>query len=97
MVIGKAAQELQVRLAPVDDVFVVVAIGDRGADRQEQHLPQRIGDAPRLAHIFDRCEMLQKQRQARLGKAPIVHENTPESDRSKKITAAQPAKARVNP
>jgi hypothetical protein len=32
VVIGKAAQELQVRLAPVDDVFVVVAIGDRGAD-----------------------------------------------------------------
>jgi hypothetical protein len=54
-------------------------------------------DPPGLAHIFDRCEMLQKQRQSRLGQAPIVHEDIPEPDRSERITAAQSAKARVNP
>jgi hypothetical protein len=42
MEFGKAAQEGEVRLAPIDDVVVIVAARDRAAHHQEQHLAQRI-------------------------------------------------------
>jgi hypothetical protein len=48
----KAAQERQMRLAPIDDIFIIVAARDRAADQQEQNLAQRIGDLPGLPRIL---------------------------------------------
>src|SRR3546814_10337033 len=54
------------RLAPGGDVIVVVAVGDRAADRQQQHLRQRMRHTPRIARVLDLRKMLQKRRQPRL-------------------------------
>src|SRR3546814_7693344 len=63
VVIGqKAPQEREMRLAPGGDVIVVVAVGDRAADRQQQHLRQRMRHTPRIARVLDLRKMLQKRR-----------------------------------
>lgn len=36
------AEEIQMRRTPVGDGIIVVAIGDRAADHQQQHLTQRV-------------------------------------------------------
>src|SRR3546814_3462343 len=54
------------RLAPGGDVIVVVAVGDRAADRQQQHLRQRMRHTPRIARVLDLRKMLQKRSQPRL-------------------------------
>ena len=48
----------EVRLAPIDDVVVIVAARDRAAHHQEQHLAQRIHDLPALPRIRDLGEMI---------------------------------------
>lgn len=50
----KLPQELQPGLAPVRDLIVVVAAGDRGTDHQKQHLRQGIHHLARLARVLDR-------------------------------------------
>jgi len=67
MELGEAAQERQMRLAPIDDVLVIVAARDRPAHHQEQHLGQRIGDLPGLPRILDLREVIEQQAQPRLG------------------------------
>src|SRR3546814_14622342 len=62
----KAPQEREMRLAPGGDVIVVVAVGDRAADRQQQHLRQRTRHTPRIARVLDLRKMLQKRSQPRL-------------------------------
>jgi hypothetical protein len=66
--LGKAAQERQMRRAPINDVIVIVAARDRPADHhQEQHLAQRIGDLPGLPRILDLRKVIEQRAQPRLG------------------------------
>jgi len=65
MEFGKAAQEGEVRLAPIDDVVVIVAARDRAAHHQEQHLAQRIHDLPGLPRILDLREAIEQRGKAR--------------------------------
>ena len=53
------------RLAPGGDVVVVVAVGHRPADHQQQHLWQRMGHAADVARAVDPGKMLQQNGQAR--------------------------------
>jgi hypothetical protein len=62
--LGKAAQEGEVRVAPIDDVVVVVAARDRAAHHQEQYLAQRIHDLPGLPRIRDLSEVIEQRTQA---------------------------------
>ena len=102
MEFAKPAQEVEVGFSPIDDVLVVVAIGDGGADDQEQHLPQRIHHPPRLALVLNRGKMLQKQRQARLRQGQIMHRQLPNQDDPRESLPDPPRKRsqpkiRVNP
>ena len=64
MMVGQeVAQEGEMRLAPVGDPLVVVVVGDRGADHQQQHLGQRMRHAPGLARVLDRAEVLEQRGQ----------------------------------
>src|SRR5262249_25501731 len=49
------------------DPFVIIAIGDRAADDQQQHLRQRMRHTPRLARVLDDSKMIEQRPQARLG------------------------------
>ena len=64
MELGEAAQERQMRLAPIDDVLVIVAARDRPAHHQEQHLAQRISDLPGLARVLDLRKVIEQQAQS---------------------------------
>jgi hypothetical protein len=64
MEIREPAKEVEMVLAPGDDIVEVVARGDRGASQQKQDLGQRKGDPPRLAVVLQPRKMLQKQRHA---------------------------------
>jgi hypothetical protein len=66
--LGKATQKVQVSLAPIDNVFVIVAARDRPAHHQEQHLAQRIGNLPALPRIVDPREVIEQQTQSWLGR-----------------------------
>jgi hypothetical protein len=68
MKLGKAAQEAQMRLAPIDDILVVVAARDRPAHHQEQHFAQRIDDLPRLPCILDVRKVIEQRPQTRPGR-----------------------------
>ena len=65
MEFGKAAQEGEVRLAPIDDVVVIVAARDRAAHHQKQHLAQRIEDLAALPRIRDLGEMIKQSGEPR--------------------------------
>jgi len=43
----------------------MVAVGHRAADDEQQHLAQRMRDAPRLARIVDDREMVEKRLETR--------------------------------
>jgi hypothetical protein len=58
----RSAQEGQVRLAPIDDIFVIVAARDRPAHYQEQHLAQRVNDLPGLQGILDLRKVIERRR-----------------------------------
>ena len=58
------AQEAQMRLTPVGNGFIVVAIGDRVAHHQQQHLTQWMQDAVDVAGIVDVGKVLQQGGQA---------------------------------
>ena len=53
------------RLAPSRDGVETVAVGDRGADAQEQNLLELVSDAFRLARVLDPRKMMQKKAQPR--------------------------------
>jgi len=55
MVFEKPPQEVEMRLAPGGDGVVVVAIGDRAADGQQQEFVQPERDAMRRTGIFDQA------------------------------------------
>src|SRR2546425_8335293 len=65
--LGKAPQKRQMRLAPIDDVLIVVAVRDRPAHHQEQNLAHRIGDLPGLTRVFDLRKVIEHQAQPWLG------------------------------
>jgi hypothetical protein len=65
--LGKAAQKRQMRVTPIDDVIIVVAVRDRPAHHQEQNLAKRIGYFPGLPRILDLRKMVEQQAQPRLG------------------------------
>lgn len=52
------------RGTPGGDVLVVVAVGDAAADDQQQHLGQRMQDAPHVARVFDLGEVIQQRSEA---------------------------------
>jgi len=63
----KASQERQMRLAPIHNVLIVVAVRDRPTHDQEQNLTQRIGDLPGLPRILDLRKVIEQQAQPWLG------------------------------
>jgi hypothetical protein len=65
--LGKLPQERQMRPAPIDNVIIVIAVRNRPANHQEQHLAERIGDLPGLSRILDLSEVIEQQTQPRLG------------------------------
>lgn len=58
-------QERQMGVPPGRDVIVVVAIGDRPANHQQQDLRQGVRHSPRLARILDGGEMVEQGTKAR--------------------------------
>ena len=92
----KTAQETQVRFPPVDDVVVVVPVGDRAAYHQEQHLSKRVHHPPGLTSVLDGGEVVQQQGQTCLRSRKIVHRHLP-NQRSERISSASPPKPTVNP
>ena len=88
MMVGQeATQERQMRFAPFGDPFVIVAIGNRAADHQQQHLRQRVRHPPRLARVFDDGKMVEQRPKTRLvGKI----ERRGHSWRRLRIKATQP-------
>ena len=61
----EAAREGDMLFAPDGDRIVIVAIGDRPADRQEQKLRHGKRHAAQLAGIVDAREMIEQQSRAR--------------------------------
>jgi hypothetical protein len=57
----KAAQERQMRFAPIDDIVVVIAARNRSAYDEEQHLSQWIRHLPGLPRIFDGRKVIEQQ------------------------------------
>jgi hypothetical protein len=57
------SQEIDVLIAPVGDLVVVVATGDRRAGDQEQHFAQRVLHPCRLAPVADIPKMIQQKAQ----------------------------------
>jgi hypothetical protein len=50
------------RFAPFGDPFVIVAIGNRAANHQQQHLRQGVRHAPRFARVLDHGKKMVEQR-----------------------------------
>ena len=67
MIVSQAAQEIEVLVAPQDNIIIIVAGRHRAADHQKQHLAQRIHHLARLAGVLDLRKMLQKARAAQRG------------------------------
>src|ERR1700694_6178149 len=65
MELREAAQEIEIVLAPGDDVVEVVAGGDGGAGYQQEDFGQWIHDPAGLPVVGKLGKMLQKQRQTR--------------------------------
>ena len=61
----KAAQNVEMRLAPGGDVIEIIARGDRRADDEQQHLGQRMCHAPLLTWVLDDRKMIQKTAKTR--------------------------------
>ncbi len=61
----KPPQKIEVLPSPPRDGVVVVAVYDGAANRQKQHLLQRISDAVRLTRVLDQGEVVQKGTQPR--------------------------------
>jgi hypothetical protein len=59
--LGKAPQEGQMIASPQRDLVIILTIGDRRRDHQEQYLAQQVAYLGRLARIIDRGKMLQKR------------------------------------
>jgi hypothetical protein len=57
---GKAPQKRQMRLSPIGDILIVVAVRDRPAHNQEQNLAKRIGDLPGLPRILDLRQVIEQ-------------------------------------
>ena len=63
----EAAQEIQMRFAPIGDQVEIVTVANAAADHQEHDLAQGMGDIARIARIGDRAEMIKKAGKARFG------------------------------
>jgi hypothetical protein len=59
------AEERQMRGPPIGDGVVIVAVGNRGADHQQQGLAQRVENAANIERVLDAGEMLEQRGQAR--------------------------------
>src|SRR5215831_10119356 len=79
MEVTEAAQEIEVALAPKDDLVEVVAGGDGGAGHQEQDLLERVGDAPALALVVQLGKVLEQHRQGERHLHRLVHRGLLES------------------
>jgi len=64
--LAEAAQEREMGFAPVNHIVVVVVRSDGGAHDQQQHLGQRMGDAPGMTRVRHRAEMVQQVARAGL-------------------------------
>ena len=63
MELGELPQEIEMMLAPFDDILEIVAGSDRGAGHQQQNLRNWIDDTPRLPVVVELGKMLQKNGQ----------------------------------
>jgi hypothetical protein len=63
MEIGKPPQEIEMMLAPSDDVVEIIAGGDGRAGHQQQNLLNRIENPPRFPVVVEFGKVLQKKRQ----------------------------------
>ena len=54
-------QRFQMRHAPGGDVLVIVAIRDGPANDEQQHLGQRMQDAPQVARVRHMAEMIEQR------------------------------------
>jgi hypothetical protein len=66
MIRQETPQEREMRLAPGRDPLVIVAIADRPAYDEQQHIGQRMRHPPRFARVFDNREMIEQLPKARL-------------------------------
>jgi hypothetical protein len=55
------------RFAPIDNIVVIIAAGDRPAYHEEQHLAQWIRNLPGLPCILDHRQMIDQHTQTRIG------------------------------
>ena len=54
------AQEIEMCRAPFGDIVVIVAVRNRAADHEQDHLAQRIHHLAGLARVLDDREMIQQ-------------------------------------
>jgi hypothetical protein len=70
--LGELPQEIEMMLAPFDDVLEIVARSDRSAGHQQQNLLDWVGNTPRLPVVVELGEVLQKNGQTS-PRALVVH------------------------
>jgi hypothetical protein len=63
----KAPEKRQMRVAPVDDVVIVITVRDCPAHDQKKNFAKRIGDLPGLPRILDLRQVIEQQAQPGLG------------------------------
>ena len=73
MEIGEPPQEIEMMLAPGDDVVEIITGGDGRAGHQQQNLLNRIENPPGFPVVVEFGKMLQKKRQTS-PRALVLHE-----------------------
>ena len=68
----KAAQKVEMRLAPGGHIVEIVARGDRRADDEQQHLRQGMCHSPLLTRVLDDRKIIQKAGKTRFREG-LVH------------------------
>src|SRR5450631_4288225 len=85
MVVGEAAQEVEIMLPPLGNLVEIVTGRDRRAGHQQQHLLQRVHHPPGFAAIVEIGKMLQKHRKPcprRVLLDDPSHDRTPSENQS---------------
>ena len=78
----KPPQELEMVASPISDGVEAVALGDRGADAQQQNLVQLVSHVFRTAFVLDPGKVLQQKSQPRRSRGFVrrgVHQTGSES------------------
>src|SRR5208282_1344880 len=78
----KPPQELEMVVSPISDGVEAVALGDRGANAQQQNLVQLVSNAFRTPFVLDPGKVVQKKPQPRRSRGFVrrgVHQTGSES------------------